>query len=128
MRSYRLDEARALLPQVIGVLERLQEAFIQLNKGHNGPDLDHVSKTNGHGVAAQRPLDEAQRRDLTVAVQECTDMLEAWGIQLKDPAKGLIDFYHERDGETVFLCYLLGEDDIGYWHTLTGGFGARELL
>ena len=128
MRFYGLEEARDLLPQVIPVLERLQSAFLRLNRGHAGPDLGSASKTNGHGLSPQHPFADEERRELTETIQECTDLLEAWGIQLKDPARGLIDFYHDRDGETVFLCYLLGEADIGYWHTLEGGFAGRQPL
>ena len=38
------------------------------------------------------------------------------------------DFYHERDGELVFLCFKLGESDITHWHSLAGGFAGREPL
>jgi hypothetical protein len=45
---------------------------------------------------------------------------------LKDPERGLIDFYSEREGRVVYLCYLLGEPDLLYWHDLDTGFAAAS--
>ena len=50
-------------------------------------------------------------------------------IEVKDLSRGLIDFPHLRkDGEEVYLCYLLGETSILSWHTITGGFAGRRSL
>ena len=38
------------------------------------------------------------------------------GILLRDPETGLVDFPAEHDGEQVFLCWRLGEDDVAYYH------------
>ena len=40
----------------------------------------------------------------------------------------LIDFRHERAGEVVYLCFLLGEGSLAYWHTTDGGFAGRQPL
>jgi hypothetical protein len=62
---------------------------------------------------------ELQRR-----IQEITEK----GIEIKDIERGLIDFPHWREGEEVFLCWLYGEADIGFWHTLEEGFAGRTPL
>ena len=46
----------------------------------------------------------------------------------RDPATGLIDFLSELDGEDCYLCWRLGEEDIGYWHGTDEGFGNRKPL
>ena len=33
-----------------------------------------------------------------------------------------------RDGEEVYLCWELGEDEISHWHDLESGYGGRQLL
>ena len=50
------------------------------------------------------------------------------GILLRDPETGLVDFPYELDGRTVFLCWKLGEGDIGYYHEVHGGYGGRRPL
>ena len=47
---------------------------------------------------------------------------------LRDVDRGLVDFPSFRDGEEVLLCWQLGEDEIGWWHTLDGGFAGRQPL
>jgi len=50
------------------------------------------------------------------------------GILLRDPETGLVDFPYELDGRTVYLCWKLGEGDIGYYHEVHGGYGGRKPL
>jgi hypothetical protein len=61
-------------------------------------------------------------------LQRAAAQLDRWGIEIKDPERGLIDFFHERDGRTVYLCYLLGEANIEFWHELSAGFAGRQRL
>jgi hypothetical protein len=70
-----------------------------------------------------RPLVEqmvAQRREHLEALerQEELERLE----------KGLIDVPALRHGETVLLCWKLGEDEIRYWHHVEDGFAGRQEL
>ena len=51
------------------------------------------------------------------------------GIKIKDLGAGLVDFPHLREnGEEVYLCWKLGEGEIGYWHRLEDGFSGRQPL
>ena len=50
------------------------------------------------------------------------------GVLLKDAEKGLCDFPYLRHGKVVYLCWQLGEENIGYWHDIETGFAGREPL
>jgi len=50
------------------------------------------------------------------------------GILLRDPDTGLVDFPAERDGERVFLCWRLGEERVGWYHSERSGFSSRKPL
>jgi hypothetical protein len=56
--------------------------------------------------------------------------LDALGLQVKDLDRGLIDFpaQHPASGETVLLCWELGEDSVAYWHGLEDGYAGRKPL
>jgi hypothetical protein len=54
--------------------------------------------------------------------------IEALGAEVKDLELGLVDFPAEREGETVLLCWRVGEEEIGYWHGLEEGFAGRRPL
>ena len=50
------------------------------------------------------------------------------GITLRDIERGLIDFPALVGGRQVWLCWQLGETDVGFWHELETGFGSRRPL
>jgi hypothetical protein len=54
--------------------------------------------------------------------------LEKLGVEFKDPVKGLVDFPTVIDGKDAFLCWRLGEPEVGFWHPLDGGFLSRRSL
>ncbi|MBK7726662.1 MAG: DUF2203 family protein [Dehalococcoidia bacterium] len=42
--------------------------------------------------------------------------------------EGLIDSFHDQDGRTVYLRFLLGETAIAHWHDLHTGFAGRQPI
>ena len=130
MKHYSLEEARLLLPRVIPVLEDLRAAYIELRAVQASVETQSRG-ASGDGNLLANPWDgkgENQVETLSHRVQSAAARLDRWGIELKDPEKGLIDFFHERDGRVVYLCYCLGETDIAYWHELSTGFAGREAI
>ena len=65
---------------------------------------------------------------LTKTLDADLRQLAAWGIVLRDPSIGLVDFMHQREGETVCLCWKLGESGITHWHNTTEGFAGRKPI
>ena len=41
--------------------------------------------------------------------------IQSIGCIVKDTETGLVDFYHEKNGEIVLLCWKYGEDSINFW-------------
>ena len=71
------------------------------------------------------------KRNLTAEESAVGDLLSAVradGIEVKDVHTGLIDFYARRGAEVVYLCWRRGEPEVGYWHTLQGGFTGRKPI
>jgi len=50
------------------------------------------------------------------------------GVEVKDVNRGLLDFPSIYRGQVVYLCWSIGEERVGYWHPLDGGFAARRPL
>jgi hypothetical protein len=71
------------------------------------------------GPAVARPLVEISR-----AVGE----LEAVDIVLRDVDRGLVDFPALRDGREIYLCWLVEEEEIAFWHEPGAGFAGRRPL
>jgi hypothetical protein len=81
--------------------------------------------TQGGGGMTDGPIYIA----LLFELSSRTGELEALGVQIKDYARGLIDFPSLRDGNVILLCWQLGEgDQLEWWHDLESGFAGRQPL
>jgi hypothetical protein len=121
-RHFSREEANALLPQLTALLSQLQERKDELTDTEAHEALSEAAPTNGGGE---------QGRQVGVAfleVRRILETVERAGIVLRDIDRGLVDFPALMDGREVYLCWELGEDEVGYWHDLEGGYGGREPL
>jgi hypothetical protein len=50
------------------------------------------------------------------------------GCLVKDLDLGLVDFYAQLDGETVFLCWQFGEPAVTHFHGVEEGFAGRRPI
>lgn len=130
-RTYTVDEANQILPQVREQVERVVALSEQL------PDLQdrhRISRYRSQRAGAGRAeSDEVSRvreelQEAESAFLGALRALEQLGIQLKDPQEGLIDFLSYRDGELVELCWKLGEERVAHWHPIGEGYPGRRSL
>jgi len=84
--------------------------------------LSEGSPTNGGGHPG-KVVGEA-----FVELQNGIAAFEHRGIVLRDLDSGLIDFPSFRDEAEVYLCWIDGETEIGFWHDLDAGYGGRQPL
>ena len=49
-------------------------------------------------------------------------------MELKDPNIGLCDFPTLIEGREAYLCWKLGEPEVGFWHDLHAGFQGRQAI
>jgi hypothetical protein len=123
-RHYTVEQASAVRGWVSDRVGRIRDARAQLVAiGPRASDaiaaLDQDAGGSYPGRDIARPLVELSR-----ALAE----LHAVDIVLRDVDRGLIDFPAVREGEEIYLCWLLDEDEIGFWHEPEAGFGGRKPL
>ena len=119
-KTYSPDEANAALPDVIPILEQLRDAQQTLSRLHD--DVLESASGNGGGGPGREYLEASNQAATAMKA------LEEMGIEVRDPETGLIDFPAERDGQTVYLCFRLGEDRVAWWHPPETGFAGRQPL
>lgn len=130
MRLYTLAEADGLLPEVVPVLETLRDAYVEL-RAIQASVASQSRGASGDGHLLANPWEtggEDRMKELDRQLQRAATRLDRWGIEVKDPERGLVDFFHQRDGRVVYLCFLLGEPAIAFWHELNAGFAGRQRL
>jgi len=75
---------------------------------------------------ADRAKDDAEMTKAMNRLEGEVRKLEELGCVLKDANLGLVDFPAVRLGERVWLCWKLGEDHVGFWHTRHEGYTGRK--
>jgi hypothetical protein len=131
MRYFSPEEANAALGEVRPLVERLvgaRRTSLRLEERLGAVRTRVLG--NGGGLDPARVEDlQAEATEAAKEVLELVGRLDDLGVEVKDPDTGLIDFPAKHpDGSDVLLCWHLGEDDVGYWHTLEGGFRGRKPL
>ncbi len=130
-RIFTVEEANALLPALelaLGDLARLRSELEQAIRAVGGAEAAVGILQRGEPAPAGREAEGARLRSLADEVGTAVERVNSLGCVLKDIEAGLVDFYALRDDQPVFLCWQLGEPKVAHWHTLDGGFAAREPL
>ncbi len=130
VRHFTPDEANAELEQVRPLVEQLvarrTEHVAALERQE---ELERKIRGNGGGIPPAELAEATAEVDvLARRLAKLVDAINEHGAEVKDLDTGLIDFPALRRGETVLLCWQLGEDEIGFWHGTEDGFAGRRPL
>jgi len=125
------QQAEQLLPTIAALLETAREQ----KRTMETLDQEFSQVQNRillmGGLVPPYPLLAEKRAEHDAAVKKTREALaeiEKLGCLVKDLEIGLVDFPMRRDNETVYLCWKLGEERIGYWHGVEEGFAGRKPL
>jgi len=130
MRHFTPEEANAALVEVGPLVEQMvARRRAHLEALERQEQLEGHIRGNGGGIPPARLADASSEIDDEAReLARLVDEIAGHGAQVKDIDEGLIDFPALRGGETVLLCWLLGEDEIRYWHPVEEGFAGRRPL
>ena len=131
IKTFSLEEANDLLPHVTKMMDsvmflngRIKSLTIDIESlvsiwGKDVLDKDHTDNEFYFGKVSER---EGTFKELVRKISE----IQSIGCVVKDAENGLVDFYHDRNGDLIFLCWKYGEDRINFWHEVSEGFKNRQ--
>ncbi len=123
------EEAEALLPQIAVVLEKVRDerkSLVQTNGELEA--LRMQAAGNGHNLHDRMTQLQDKLSMHAQTLRQMAVELDSFGCELKDPDIGLIDFLSIHNGREIYLCWMLGEERINFWHYLHTGFAGRQPL
>ena len=123
-RHFTVAEANALLPTLRPHVARLVAAWRRLTAAQE--QVVAILESKPRADLGGPPLTQAAA-DILIA-QNAMVSIQAFGVDLKDPATGLLDFPTLRNGVEVYLCWRYGEPKVGFWHPIETGFAGRQPL
>jgi hypothetical protein len=123
-RFYALDEANALLPDLVTVIERLRDERSEL-----------VTLRDAYAARERDDAADPEIRRLRLRMRGIVDRMQAdaaWldehAIVLRDIATGLLDVPALVAGRPIWLCWRSGEPEVGWWHRQDEGFAGRRPI
>jgi hypothetical protein len=130
MKHFTVDEANEALQLVRPLAEELVTVFQRAQRVEQRAAPLRAAVAGNGSVAMRERLRDLDRvtADARSRMAALIETIEELGAQVKDLELGLVDFPAEREGETVLLCWRVGEDEIAYWHGLEEGFAGRRPL
>lgn len=128
---FSLDEANRTVDAIRPTVVRIASHRVALDRIEREIQvLSLVTAGAPAGNPDVRALAEAleRRRHLAESLRRGVDEIQRQGPLVKDVRRGLVDFYSVSGDRLIFLCWHLGEPHIGHWHSLEGGYSAREPI
>jgi hypothetical protein len=125
-KYFTRDEANRTLPLVRRIVQDIVDDYgrwkdcleqYELAAARQRPDEGESPEA----VALRERVDEIARR-----INEYIAELEQVGCVLKGFDDGLVDFRGQVAGRDVWLCWRLGEPEVGHWHEIDQGFRYRR--
>jgi hypothetical protein len=133
MKQFTVAAANRTLPLVRMIVSDIVELYRDVRERRDRL----AAMERGKGQIAVRPGDpyreevEQVQRDLhkdEERLQGFVNELQEIGVELKDPTSGLVDFPTSVNGQAAYLCWKLGEPEVGHWHGVDAGFSGRQPL
>ena len=129
-RLFTVEEADSLLSKVNPMLMELSDFSVRQEMLEE--QLGEIMEEVRHDYrAALKPGWEDLQVELENNINHVNNLildLGALGIEVDDPALGIVNFYSLRGIETVFLSYRLGETSVNHWHQLDENYECRRIM
>ncbi|HLN31461.1 MAG TPA: DUF2203 domain-containing protein [Gemmataceae bacterium] len=126
-KYFTVAEANAALPLVRAIVSDITELANDLRKRKERLSQDQPPQGGRIAEVYQEELQAEFDRDQD-RLLEYKQELENLGVELKDWFMGLVDFPSWMEDHEVYLCWRLGEPEVGYWHDLDVGFAGRQTI
>jgi hypothetical protein len=132
LRLFTPEQANALRPYLEAKTKRVRSIKQELDAAM--ARMEVLSVITDSGASPDNPdfrehegaQDQARR--LAREIQQEVESIQSRGCVVKDLDNGLIDFYSLHGDRLVFLCWKSGEEEVAYWHSLTGGYASRRPI
>ena len=127
---FTLCEANQKIPWLKTQLETIASLTKEIERLRLELNTDLIkASSNGHGATDLVSKGSRKKIDAMVdRLRKLAEEINDSGIILRDLERGLVDFPTLWEGREVYLCWILGESDIQFWHEIDTGFSGRQPL
>ena len=117
------DEANRALVLVRRIVEDMITQYARLGDMQEALDRAKASGSDERYEAVREDLLSTANR-----LHGFLEELEEVGVEIKDWARGIVDFPCLLDGQEVCLCWAFDEPHVAYWHEPEAGYAGRQPI
>tara|TARA_R110002095_G_scaffold4791_3_gene11886 strand:+ start:1767 stop:2237 length:471 start_codon:yes stop_codon:yes gene_type:complete len=124
--NLRLPLVQAIVKDIVALYQNLhdrQERITEIKRLPGASTRDEDSVYSEELLQAELDI-ENDMEQLKGYINELIEL----GVELEDPALGVVNFPALRKGKEIYLCWKSGEEEVAHWHTLDEGFSERQVL
>ncbi len=128
LKVFTVEETNQLLPKLTALITELQAKHRDILAKEVEIDTLELLYPCGEGEKPS-PKVECEIEVYNEWVNRfyaLIDGVHEMGCFLKDIETGLVDFYTLYQGRVVYLCWKLGEPEVGFWHEVGRGYAYRQ--
>ena len=129
-KIFTIEEANKMLPLVKVIVRDLAGLSKDIVERKQRIEYLSSGRDEGNGDLYSDELKQVANeleKDARQVHEYARELIEL-GVEPKSATEGLVDFPCLLDGELVYLCWKLGEDEITHWHRIDDGFAGRKPL
>ena len=127
-KHFTRDEANRTLPLVRRIVQDIVDEYGQWKASLAGYELAAGAQRSGEPESAEAVVLRERVDEIARTINGYIAELEQVGCVLKGFDDGLVDFRSQLDGRDVWLCWKLGEEEVGHWHEIDQGYRNRQPL
>lgn len=127
-KYFTRDEANRTLPLVRRIVQDIVDEYGRWKDTLARYEVAAASQPPGESEASDAVALREQVDEIARIINGYIGELEQVGCVLKGFDDGLVDFRARLDDREVWLCWKLGEDEVGHWHELDAGYRSRQPL
>ena len=130
VKVFTVEEANNLIPVLTELIHELHTKRDEVSDTEVQADAVELIAGSTEGSASKNAVAHLvdKHKRLVVEFYEVVDEIHSFDCYLKDADLGLVDFYGVVDGHMVYLCWRLGEEEVGHWHEISQGYSSRQPL
>ncbi|NQT11517.1 MAG: DUF2203 domain-containing protein [Planctomycetes bacterium] len=129
-KSFTVEEANATLPLVRAIVKDLTElSRVVIERRERLSSLPQAPRRDANDPYWEElaQMEEELEKD-SQCLRGYVEELLGLGLEPRSVTQGLVDFPALVDGQPAYLCWRLGEPEVGYWHRRDASFHRRQSL
>lgn len=122
-RVFTLEQANrslVLLRRIVGEVVREYGVLLELEE-----QIESAERAD-----QPQQLEQARQKLVTTVdnLQTCLEELDQIGVELRDFARGIVDFPCRHDGRLISLSWMYGEEEVSHWYERHASFACRQPI